>query len=203
MAALPVLLTATGCIYMQAARHPQVRDVIPIGATIVAEHPADFVESRHNIAIPGGIRIEAPSRRERCYAWEGFTHCERLSWLKIYTEERYALQGGFHFILKRYGDIDEGDFEEGFLDFPSHEAMMKWLSDRTYTQPAYDNRGLVVDFHKRQSCVPNAPDRLPFDDGECDPTGLDLRVKVYQLTVNGEAPNGIPGADDSRVRLSR
>lgn len=132
------------------------------------------------------IRITATGERTRIYAWSG---CEKEVRLYARRERWYGSKGlynpgaGLTWWPPCEG-VSRTVLSEGQQHFDSIRGAIAWLESKKKSgNYIYRNDGIGVDWE------------INLERGQ-------LYVDLWQILVNNEKPESLPGADDSRITMS-
>jgi hypothetical protein len=134
----------------------------------------------------GTVEILAGKGLKRTYTWEGSSRSATL-WPR--TERLYGSMGAYfpgpgqHW--KEHHGITRGVLGEGQQHFKSRDEALAWIKGRSRDlATVHSKNGLVVSFGK-------VPDRKQ------------INVEVWQIFIDGKAPNDLPGASSGKLHIQR
>lgn len=156
-----------------ASRQPKTEAVMTPGMIITATTKT------------GTITITAVDELTRSYTWEGATRSVEME----ARDERWYGSLGLYFPgpgdhWKPHNGITRGVLEEGQQHFKTTQEAMDWIHARKWMPFVFRGDGLVVGWDK-------IPERRQ------------LSVEVWQILVGGKKPQGLPGSDDSKIRVTQ
>lgn len=138
-------------------------------------------------SLYGTITITAGKGFERSYTWAGDTR-SLVMWPR---KERWNGSLGIYYPgpgshWKEHDGITRAVVEEGQKNFSSLEALMKYVKKYSnHGEITYADNGLFVSWGKNTGA------------------GGTLQVDVWQLLINGNPPNEIPGSQNDKIRVFR
>jgi hypothetical protein len=129
----------------------------------------------------GTIVITAVDEVTRSYTWDGAT---RALEMEPQAARHFGSLGLFHVAqVEHWRDhhgITRGDAEEGHRYFKTVEEAMRWIKDRDEMPFVCRDDGLTVCWEK-------------------DLGGKILRVRVWQIFINGKKPKVMPGSQNDKI----
>jgi hypothetical protein len=131
----------------------------------------------------GKISIHAGPDLKRSYTWEGATR----SVIMIPRSRRWYGSMGMYYPgsgnhWDEHNGITRGVLEEGQQDFDSEAEAQKWIKERDYSFPVWNNSGLLVGWYKVLS-------------------RNQLNVDVWQITIQHKVPTNFPGYTDGAIKV--
>jgi len=173
---LSILILLTSCEF-QDKKLQKIETVLNPGDVITIEN--EF----------GKLEIKAGSGLVRQYTWDGATRNIEM-WPR---KERWFGSLGLYYPgpsnhWESHNGITRAVVEEGLQHFKTIDEALIWIRNSNHIPYFYTSNGLVGGW--RKSVNPNNQNE-----------GV-LHADVWQILINGEKPNNLPGGDNRQIQLT-